>query len=521
MRLLSPDCLADRLAAVTSGGRLDRLAAALLLALASACGAGPTIPGPGGPIGPDPDVVPPIVREFRGLWTATVANIDWPSRAGLTAGEQRAELQSIMDRAKSAGMNAIVLHVRPAGDALYRSPHEPWGRMLTGTQGVDPGYDPLEFAVAEAHQRGLELHAWVNPFRAGNTADSSSLAPLHLFHTRRDLVRVYGSQLWMDPGESEVHDHSMRVIRDIVARYDVDAVHLDDYFYPYPQSAPGGGTLAFPDAAAYARDGGSASLGDWRRANVDRFLERLYGEVHAEKPWVRVGISPFGIWRPGNPAGIAGLDAYSAIYADARKWIVNGWLDYLAPQLYWAIDPPAQSYTALLGWWQQQNPMARFVWPGIATYKLYEGTPRYTTGEVVNQVKAARDRRTGGVLFYNTTTTITRNGGEVASALKFEVFGQPALSPATTWLDATVPPAPTITGVSTTAGWRATLASSGEPVRFYHVRYRAGTTWTTQVISGSTTTLTLPSVAGSAIDWVVVNAIDRVGNASPDATWRN
>lgn len=493
---------------------------AFLVLLAAACGGGPTVPGTVVPE-PEPDPMPPIAREFRGLWTATVSNIDWPSRAGLTADQQRAELASIMDRAKAAGFNALVLHVRPAGDALYRSQHEPWGRMLTGTQGVDPGYDPLEFAVAEAHRRGMELHAWVNPFRAGNTADSSALAPLHLFNTRRDLVRVYGTQLWMDPGEPAVHDHSMRVIRDIVARYDVDAVHLDDYFYPYPQSASGGGTLPFPDDAAYAQYGGGMSLGDWRRANVDRFLERLYGEVHAEKPWVRVGISPFGIWRPGTPAGITGFDAYASIYADARKWILNGWLDYLAPQLYWAIDPPQQSYTTLLAWWQQQNPQGRFVWPGIATYKLYEGTPRYTTGEVVNQVKVARTRNTGGVLFYNTTTTITRNGGEVATALKSEVFTQPALAPATTWLDAAPPAPPAISGVSATSGWRATLTSSGEPVRFYHVRYRAGTRWTVLVVDGATTQLVLPASSNGAIDWVVVNAVDRVGNTSPDATWRS
>ena len=212
------------------------------------------------------------------------------------------------------------------------------------------------------------------------------------------------------------------------------------------QSAPGGGTLAFPDADAYARYGGSMAIGDWRRANVDRFLERLYGEVHAEKPWVRVGISPFGIWRPGTPAGITGFDAYASIYADARRWIVEGWLDYLAPQLYWAIDPPQQSFTTLLGWWQQQNPAGRFVWPGIATYKLYEGTPRYTTAEVVNQVKVARERATGGVLFYNTTTTITRNGGEVASALRSQVFAGPALGPAAAGREGTPPPPPAISG---------------------------------------------------------------------------
>jgi uncharacterized lipoprotein YddW (UPF0748 family) len=496
-------------------------ASVLLLAAIAACSQGPTIPGTPVPTGPDPDVLPAINREFRGVWTATVSNIDWPSRAGLTADQQRAELATILDRAVAAGMNAVVLHVRPAGDALYRSSLEPWGRMLTGTQGVDPGYDPLEFAVAEAHARGLELHAWVNPFRAGIASDSAALASTHLFNTRRDLVRVYGTQLWMDPGEPAVQDHSMLVVRDIVNRYDVDAVHLDDYFYPYPQSAPGGGTLAFPDSASYARYGNGVPLADWRRANVDRFIERLYREVHLEKSWVRVGISPFGIWRPGVPAGITGFDAYAAIYADARKWINNGWLDYLAPQLYWRIDPPQQSFTALLDWWLGENVQGRFVWPGVATYRLYEGTPLFTTGEIVNQVTATRARPTRGVLFYNTTTTLSRNGGEVATALAGGVFTGRAIAPATTWLDGTPPTAPTLGAVSQGGGqWQASVAAAGEPIRFWHVRYRAGSTWSVRVISGAEPRIVIATAAGPAVDWVVVNAIDRVGNASADVAWR-
>ena len=215
---------------------------------------------------------------------ATVANIDWPSRSNLTPDQQRSELTSILDRAASAGFNAIVFHIRPAADAVYRSSIEPWGAMLSGTQGGDPGYDPLAFAVQEAHARGLELHAWVNPFRAGNTSDSARLSPAHLFTTRRDLVRVYGTQLWLDPGEAAVHDHVMRVVADIVQRYDIDAIHADDYFYPYPQTDAANRTIAFPDSATFARSGTSLTLGDWRRENVNRFIERMYREVHALKP---------------------------------------------------------------------------------------------------------------------------------------------------------------------------------------------------------------------------------------------
>src|SRR5688572_3801386 len=221
------------------------------------------------PVTPPGDTAAPaVLREMRGLWIATVANIDWPTRSNLTADQQRAELVDIMARASGAGINTIVFHVRPAGDAVYASTIEPWGAMLTGTQGTDPGYDPLAFAIAETHARGMELHAWINPFRAGNTADTARFAPSHLFNTRRDLIRVYGTQIWMDPGEPDVQEHSIRVIRDIVQRYDVDAIHADDYFYPYVQTQ-NGQAIPFPDDATFARYGGMLSRDNWRRANVD------------------------------------------------------------------------------------------------------------------------------------------------------------------------------------------------------------------------------------------------------------
>ncbi|MDB4914600.1 MAG: hypothetical protein JWM95_2244, partial [Gemmatimonadetes bacterium] len=193
---------------------------------------------------------PPIQREMRGLWIATVANIDWPSRTGLTAAQQQAELSDILDRASAAGLNAVMFHVRPAADAVYNSPNEPWASMLTGTQGKDPGYDPLAYAITEAHARGLEIHAWINPFRAGNSKDTASLASSHLFNIRRELTRVYGTQLWLDPGEPAIHDHVMRVVSDIVKRYDIDGVHADDYFYPYQENDAAGKLIDFPDSGS-------------------------------------------------------------------------------------------------------------------------------------------------------------------------------------------------------------------------------------------------------------------------------
>jgi uncharacterized lipoprotein YddW (UPF0748 family) len=451
---------------------------------------------------------------MRGLWVATVANIDWPSRSTLTADQQRAELVSILDRAAAAGFNAIIFHVRPASDAVYRSSIEPWGAMLTGTQGTDPGYDPLAFAIEQAHARGLQLHAWINPFRAGNTADSSRLAPTHLFRVRRDLIRVYGSQLWLDPGEPDVQDHVLRVVTDIVRRYDIDGIHADDYFYPYPETDATNRPIVFPDAATYGRTGGGLTIDDWRRANVDRFVERLYREVHALSPTLPVGISPFGIWRPGSPNGVAGLDAYAAIYADSRKWLRQGWVDYLAPQLYWAIAAPQQSFPALLDWWLGENVQKRHVWPGLAAYRVGDGTASaFGASEIPSQVSLTRARAGGsGHLLYNTTWTLARNGGAVAASLG-DLYRVRALPPAYPWLDNSPPAAPTIT----VAGSLLSITEPGEvPARWLVVRSRSASGWTTRVVFGTERTVALPAGTVRAI----VNAVDAAGNVSADVEWR-
>ena len=499
--------------------------AALLVSAACSSTAEPptTAPTPIPRAGPtvNPDVLPTVRREFRGVWVATVANIDWPSRPGLPAEQQQAELVSILNRAKAAGMNAIVFHVRPAADAVYRSALEPWASMLTGTQGTDPGFDPLAVAVREAHARGMELHAWVNPFRAGNAGDTvTKLASNHVFRTNRSLVRVYGPQLWLDPGEPAVQDRSMAAILDIVRRYDVDAVHLDDYFYPYPATDSAKRPIAFPDSVTYARYGSGSTVANWRRANVDRFVERLYREVHTAKPAVRVGISPFGIWRPGNPAGITGLDAYDAIYADARKWLQNGWVDYLAPQLYWRIDPPQQSFPALLDWWLAQNTRGRHVWPGLATYRVFEGATPWPISEIENQVRIARSR-TDGLLFYNTTATLSRNGGEMAAMLARELLADVALPPAAPWLDAQPPTMPTMTvGTGPRGSFLATLTPTGDAPRWWLVRWRSQQRWTTEIRPGTDRELSLISPTDAAVDWVAVNAVDRSGNLSAPREWR-
>lgn len=493
------------------------LVAATLLPLAAACsGAGvttaPVTPPTPSPVAAD-TAPPPIAREMRGVWIATVGNIDWPSRNSLAAEQQRAELLDLLDRAATLGLNTVILQVRPASDAVYRSSIEPWGSMLTGTQGRDPGYDPLEFAVAEAHRRGLELHAWINPFRAGNAKDSSALAPTHLFNTRRDLVRVYGAQLWLDPGERAVQDHVIRVVSDIVTRYDVDGLHADDYFYPYPAADAAGRPLDFPDSATYVRSGSTLDRAGWRRENVDRFVERLTREVHVLKPVVKVGISPFGIWRPGNPAGVAGLDAYAALYADSRKWLQQGWVDYLAPQLYWAISAPQQSFAALLDWWLAQNATGKHVWPGLATYRVGDGTATaFGATEIPDQIRLTRSRGAGpGHLLYNATTTLKRSGGAVAASLA-PLYPSRALVPASPWLDPTAPPPPTVA----VAGRMVQITpGAGEAARWWLLRVRTGGSWSTRLLFGDQRSITLDIEP----ERVLVNAVDQAGNASSAGAW--
>jgi uncharacterized lipoprotein YddW (UPF0748 family) len=313
--------------------------------------------------------IPSPQREFRGVWVATVDNIDWPSRSGLPVEQQKAELLAILDRCSALNMNAVVFQVRPSCDALYSSKLEPWSEYLTGADGKAPVpfYDPLAFAVEEAHRRGLELHAWFNPYRARHFVAKSQPSPLHVSRSKPHLVRQYGRYLWLDPSMKEAQDHSIAVIRDVVRRYDIDGVHLDDYFYPYKEKDAEGKEISFPDDASYAKylaGGGRLESDDWRRENVNVFVKRLYDMVKSEKRWVKFGISPFGIWRPGYPPQIQGFDQYAQLYADARKWLVEGWVDYYTPQLYWRIEQKAQSYPVLLQWWVEQNIQKRNMWPG-------------------------------------------------------------------------------------------------------------------------------------------------------------
>ncbi|MBL1116776.1 family 10 glycosylhydrolase [Streptomyces sp. 110] len=292
--------------------------------------------------------------EFRGMWLATVANRDWPSRPGLPAEQQRAELLGFLDTAVSRRLNAVVFQVRPTADALWPSPYEPWAECLTGVQGKDPGWDPLGTAVREAHRRGLELHAWFNPYRIANHTDPSRLIPTHPARVHPEWVVPYGGKLYYNPGLPEVRRFVQDAMLDAVARYDIDAVHWDDYFYPYPVAGQ-----VFDDDAAYERYGaGFPDRAAWRRNNIDRLVYETAVRVRRRGRRVRFGISPFGVWRnqatdPLGSATTAGVQTYDDLYADTRGWVRRGWLDYVVPQVYWNIGFAAADYAVLVPWWSE------------------------------------------------------------------------------------------------------------------------------------------------------------------------
>ena len=462
---------------------------------------------------------PPLAREFRGAWVATVNNIDWPSKPGLPVAQQKAELAALMDSAARLHVNALVFQVRPGCDALYASSFEPWSEYLSGRMGQTPQpfYDPLELAVAEAHRRGIELHAWLNPYRARHSVQLSPVSANHISRLHPDWVRSYGAQQWLDPGSRAVQDYTLRVFMDIVRRYDIDGIHIDDYFYPYSVKGPNGKPLDFPDDPswqAYRRSGGALDRSSWRRSNVDTLVSRLYSETKALKPWVRVGISPFGIWRPGNPPQVRGLDAYESLYADSRKWVVNGWADYFAPQLYWNIDSPQQSYPVLLDWWARQNVKGRHLWPGISTIRI--GASK-TSSEIVNQIRLTRQQSLAGGNIHWSSKALTSNRGGIASVLAQGLYSQPALTPASPWLDPQAPASPLVAAsIKSFDSLRLTWKAGGaKPVWLWVVQRRAGPNWITTVLPASQTGCDISRALPTA---VAVTAVDRCGNASRPVT---
>lgn len=458
--------------------------------------------------------VPSIPREFRAAWVATVDNIDWPSKRGLPAAQQQAEMLAILDRAVSLNMNALIFQVRPAADAMYESKYEPWSEFLTGQQGrrPEPFYDPLEFAITEAHKRGLELHAWFNPYRAWHPGEKGQPASNYVGREHPNWVKQYGTFQWMDPGNPDVADHSTRVIMDVVKRYDVDGIHMDDYFYPYPAKDASGRDVEFPDDESYRRSGTRMSKNDWRRDNVNQFVQRLYREIKAEKRWVKFGISPFGIWRPGNPSSVVGFDQYDKLYADAKLWLNQGWVDYFTPQLYWAISSPGQSYSALLNWWIGENGQQRHIWPGnYASRVIAMDNTKWNVQEILDQVRMTQNTQgsTGNVQF--SMKALMPQNGRLGEALRQELYANRVLVPASPWLDKSNPEKPKVALKDDRGSYSVEMSMKEAPTKWV-VRALYNGQWMLDVISGAHKNYALP-VFGLAKkpDWVAISSLNRSG----------
>ncbi len=382
--------------------------------------------------------------EFRAVWVATVSNIDWPSKRGLSTEEQQNEIIAILDNNQKLGMNAIILQIRPAADAMYSSKLEPWSRYLSGTQGKPPKpfYDPLEFWIKECHNRGMELHAWLNPYRVVQNS-TEPLSVNHIAFQHPEWILKYGNKLYFDPGLPEARDFVVKVVKDIVSRYDVDAIHFDDYFYPYPLKED------FPDTISFKENGRdflAENKADWRRENVHILINLLNETIKATKPWVKFGISPFGVWRnvADDPRGSktnAGTTNYDHLFADVIKWQENGWIDYLLPQLYWQIGHPTVDFDLLANWWANHS-YSRGMYIGHGIYKIDSSsvTKEWTMpGELPKQINLLRAiPEINGSAFYS-SNHFNRNLMGLQDSLKLSLNRKPAIIPPMKWIDNTPP----------------------------------------------------------------------------------
>jgi len=473
---------------------------------------------------------PTVEREFRGVWVATVGNIDWPSKPGLPVEQQQKEALAILDTVAALNMNAVVFQVRPHCDALYQSALEPWSFYLTGVQGnaPEPYYDPLQFWIDEAHKRGLELHAWFNPYRAhltrGNEITDSSIV-----RKRPDIAKkINDGMYWLDPSRKATQDHSYDVVMDVVRRYDVDGIHFDDYFYPYNDGK-------FPDDdswAEYTAGGGDLSREDWRRSHVNTFIERVYRGIKNEKKHVKFGLSPFGIWRPRNPASIAGYDQYNMLYADAKLWLNKGWIDYFTPQLYWPVNQIPQSFPVLLNWWARENTLGRNLWPGMIISRPRE---EKTADEIFNQIMITRGivpEGPGHIHF--SMKSFMRDSSAVNSTLRYGPYKRQAVVPVSPWLDDAPPARPEVTVETAvdTVMVRWNHADRADVFRtVVYLNYNG--VWEYTIVRGSDEAASIPRTRISRretrnrnsestftetterLDAVAVSAVDRMGNESP------
>lgn len=460
--------------------------------------------------------LPEVQREFRAAWIASVANINWPSKNFLSTDEQKQEAIQILDFLKANNFNAAIFQARPSSDALYKSDLEPWSYFLTGEQGKAPFpyYDPLEFWVEEAHKRGIELHVWLNPYRAHHTSGGKVTESSMAKKMPNSVVRLKQGWYWFDPSKKSTQDHAAQVVMDIVKRYNIDGIHFDDYFYPYAEY---NGGQDFPDNDSwneYKKNGGSLSRADWRRNSVNTFIERIYKEIKAEKNFVKFGISPFGIWKPGYPAGIQGSSQYDQLYADAKLWLNKGWVDYYTPQLYWPIQPAKQSFTTLLKWWESENTMRRHLWPGVNT--VGKRTAEYST-EIVNQIAEMRNivPESKGIVHWSLAGLI--KNPTMTRAIVDGPYQNKVLVPKTPWLNANPLLKPTLLLTAEKDHMFAKWQHKQVDQIFHWVLYtNYGGEWSYEILDSSVTAKELmKSKAGKKLQYVAVKAVDRLSNESP------
>ena len=455
-------------------------------------------------------VAEPPKHEFRAAWIATVYGLDWPQQ-GAGESQQKGDLRQLLDHLQNAGINAVIFQVRSIGDAMYGSNFEPWSHYLTGRQGRDPGYDPLAFVIEESHSRGMELHAWFNPYRVNN-GTSFTPADNHVTVTHPEWTYKAGPLTLLDPGKEDVRNYVVSIIMDVARRYNIDGVHFDDYFYPYPPNQ-----ITTQDSQTFQTESrGFMSLFDWRRDNVNLLVAQIADSLRSFDSAIKFGISPFGIWKNNVPPGIRGLDAYSVIYADATAWIRQKTIDYLAPQLYWPFGG-AQAYEKLAPWWADQID-DRHLYPGHGLYRTEASSP-ISPMEIPNQVAFNRDYwGIHGSIFFRARHIAPGRGGNFAQTMRDGLYQYPALTPSMDWKDQTVPAAP-LNLVASQDGGAILLKwdpPDEAPARYtvYRVRSESEPDVTTAAqdarnliaIAGKTTVIDIPS-ADAEKHWYFVQSV--------------
>lgn len=461
--------------------------------------------------------LPTIKREFRAVWIASVANINWPSRGNFSTEGQKSEAIKLLNMLQKANFNAVIFQIRPSADALYKSNHEPWSYFLTGKTGKAPSpyYDPLEFWIEEAHKRGMEIHVWLNPYRAHHTVAGAVTGESMVHKMGNKIVRLKNGMYWMDPADETVQNHVSTVVKDIVKRYNIDAIHIDDYFYPYKDY---NGGADFPDHiswANYQKRGGMLSRPDWRRANINQFIKRLHTEIKREKSFVKFGISPFGIWKPGYPAGIKGSSQYDELFADAKLWLNEGWCDYFSPQLYWK-DGGAQSFSELLKWWQQENYKQIHLWPGLNTVALKGVTDR--TEEISSQIELTRTivPKSPGAIHYSMDGLSKSPAMLQKVAQKYSDAALPPLSP---WIPSIQMTAPRMSVQTAGNQYKVSWNKSDDAFRWI-LFAQYGTQWEYTIFTKNEIMAHYPKEKnGQALKGFALKKINRLAEESEATFW--